>query len=397
MFLERLYWEDGMRLDSEVLDKASLALIERSTELNHLPFNLNKGIISFNIDNESLASNLILIKDLKLYIDGKKLIFFDKTYPLSLQLPLDEFHDEVPVFVNVRDRVIEKEGHKYIYDKLSLSLEHDYSAKYSLQIALFKSEKGKLSAKNYDFPLLSLDHYLMQELFIKLNRLISELKAFNRLVFSTSRSYASILLSFRINKLERNLEFAESNRLNSDPLQIFNELHDVYSLIQLNLDKIDKVENIVYDFNRPITKLNLLIDRLLSLCEHRKINNFVRFELQGQKYICENFPEEFFVANRYYLFVKKKSTAPATLKFNNKDSLRVTSISRNRNIVTLSLSGVRLLDVNHSTNFAVNIDNIDAIYEIQKGSELDFIVADRSAVFSAFNGSENFDFFIAFT
>ena len=45
MFLERLYWEDSMRLDSEVLDKASLALIERSTELNHLPFNLNKYYI----------------------------------------------------------------------------------------------------------------------------------------------------------------------------------------------------------------------------------------------------------------------------------------------------------------------------------------------------------------
>lgn len=114
--------------------------------------------------------------------------------------------------------------------------------------------------------------------------------------------------------------------------------------------------------------------------------------------ICESFPEEFFVATRYYLFLKRKATAPANVRFENKNALRITSISRNKNIVALSLSGVKLVDVECSMiNFTTRFDNIDAIYEIQKGSEWDFILADSSAVFTAFEGSENFDFFIAFS
>ncbi|MDE4961636.1 intracellular growth locus, partial [Francisella tularensis subsp. holarctica] len=74
------------------------------------------------------------------------------------------------------------------------------------------------------------------------------------------------------------------------------------------------------------------------------------------------------------------------------------SISRNKNIVALSLSGVKLVDVEFSMiNFTTRFDNIDAIYEIQKVSEWDFILADSSAGFTAFEGSEKLDFFIAFS
>ena len=398
MFLERIYWEDGLRLDRDILDQSNLSILERSKPANYLPANLNKGIVSFDLDMESLQTGLILIKDLVLYLDEKTFIFYDKCYPLSLQVMTDELTNDIPLFLNVKEKIVEKEGVKYIYNQLSLSLEHDYSVKYSTQIALFKLDRGKLISDTYDFPLLTLNHYSMHDTFIKLNRIVSELKSFNRFVFSTSRSYAAILLVFLINKLERELKFAESNKLNGSPKQIFDLIHDIYSLIQLNLDKVEDVDNIEFNFYRPIRKINLLADRLLTLCEYRKINNFIKFELQGKKYLCENFPEEFFVATRYYIFIKRKATAPANVKFENKKAMRITSISRNKNVVTLSLSGVKLVEVEHSMmNFTTRVDNIDAIYEIQKGSEWDFILADSSAVFTAFEGSENFDFFIAFT
>ncbi|MBK2105708.1 type VI secretion system baseplate subunit TssK [Francisella philomiragia] len=398
MFLERIYWEDGLRLDKDILDQSNLTILERSRAANYLPANLNKGIISFDLDIESLQTGLILIKELELYLDEKTFIFFDKSYPLSIQVMTDELAGDVPLFLNVKEKIVGKEGVKYIYNQLSLSLEHDYSVKYSTQIALFKLDRGRLVSDIYDFPLLTLNHYMMQDAFIKLSRIVSELKSFNRFVFSTSRSYAAILLVFLINKLERELKFAESNRLNSSPKQLFDLVHDIYSLIQLNLDKHEEIDNIEFDFYKPLKKLNLLSDRLLTLCEYRKISNFIKFELQGRKYLCENFPEEFFVATRYYVLIKRRTTAPANVKFENKKLLRITSISRNKNVVTLSLSGVKLVEVEHSMmNFTTRIDNIDAIYEIQKGSEWDFILADSSAVFTAFEGSENFDFFIAFT
>ncbi|WP_160459605.1 type VI secretion system baseplate subunit TssK [Francisella tularensis] len=398
MFLERIYWEDGLKLDSDILDKSNLSVLERLSTASYLPANLNKGIVSFDLDVESLQTGLILIKDLKLYLDEKNFVFYDKSYPLSLQIMTDKLSDEIPLFLNIREKVIEKNGIKYIYNQLSLSLEHSYGFKHSIQIALFRLDRGRLVPEIYDFPLLTLNHYYLGDIFVKLNRTVSELKSFNRFVFSASRSYASILLVFLINKLERELKFAESNRANSSPKQIFDLIDDIYSLIQLNLDKVEELDSIEFDFQKPLTKLNLLADRLLTLCEYRKINNFIRFELHGKKYICESFPEEFFVATRYYLFLKRKATAPANVRFENKNALRITSISRNKNIVALSLSGVKLVDVEFSMiNFTTRFDNIDAIYEIQKGSEWDFILADSSAVFTAFEGSENFDFFIAFS
>ncbi|MDE5033720.1 intracellular growth locus, partial [Francisella tularensis subsp. holarctica] len=84
-------------------------------------------------------------------------------------------------------------------------------------------------------------HYYLGDIFVKLNSTVSELKSFNRFVFSDSRSYASILLVFLINKLERELKFAEYNRANSSTKQIFDLIDDIYSLIQLNLDKVEEL------------------------------------------------------------------------------------------------------------------------------------------------------------
>lgn len=76
MFLERIYWEDGLRLDKDILDQSNLTILERSRAANYLPANLNKGIISFDLDIESLQTGLILIKELELYLDEKTFIFF---------------------------------------------------------------------------------------------------------------------------------------------------------------------------------------------------------------------------------------------------------------------------------------------------------------------------------
>ncbi|MDE4965507.1 intracellular growth locus, partial [Francisella tularensis subsp. holarctica] len=89
-----------------------------------------------------------------------------------------------------------------------------------------------------------------------------------------------------------------------------------------------------------------------------------------------------------YIFLKRKETDPDNLRFENKNDLRITRISINKNIVALNLSGVKLVDVEfYMINFTSRFDNIDAIYEIQKGSEWDFLLADSSAVFTAFEGS----------
>ncbi|MFC4892160.1 type VI secretion system baseplate subunit TssK [Pseudofrancisella aestuarii] len=399
MFLERLYWEDGLRLDSKVLDKSDTTLAEKAAYANFLPSNLRQGIVSFDLDMESLSSGLILVKELKLYIEDKSLVLFDKTYPLSVQVKDEELAAAIPLFLNISEKVKEKEGNKYITNHLSLSVERDYNVKYSIQIALFKSNNGQLEAVDYDFPLLTLDHYLMDNLFLNMNRLVAELKAFNKFVFSISRPYASIYLSFLITRLDRELRFSEKNRINVNPLHIFNIIHDIYSLMQVSTDDgAENIQHIIYDFYKPISKFRLLIEKLFDICKHKKISNFVQFHLQGQKYICEDFPDEFFVAKRHYFVIKRKHDAPNNARFDNKNVIRITSISRNKSIVTLSLSGLKLEEVDTSmTNFAISLNNLDTLYEIKKGSEWDFVLADRSAVFSAFPESQNFEFFIAFT
>ncbi|WP_223862932.1 hypothetical protein [Francisella tularensis] len=80
--------------------------------------------------------------------------------------------------------------------------------------------------------------------------------------------------------------------------QIFDLIDYFYSFIQLNLDKVEELYIIECDFQNPVTKLKLLAVRFLTLCEYRKINNFIRFELHDKKYICDSFPEELFVATR---------------------------------------------------------------------------------------------------
>ncbi|MDE4994771.1 intracellular growth locus, partial [Francisella tularensis subsp. holarctica] len=77
----------------------------------------------------SLHKGLILINDIILYLDEKNFEFFVKSYPLSLQIMSDKLSDEIPLFLNIREKVIEKNGINYIYNQLSLSLEHSYGFK----------------------------------------------------------------------------------------------------------------------------------------------------------------------------------------------------------------------------------------------------------------------------
>ncbi|MDE4957424.1 intracellular growth locus, partial [Francisella tularensis subsp. holarctica] len=81
-------------------DKSNLSVLERLSTASYLPANLNKVIVSFDLDVESLQTGLILIKDLKLYLYEKNFVFSDKSYPLSLQIMTDKLSDEIPLFLN---------------------------------------------------------------------------------------------------------------------------------------------------------------------------------------------------------------------------------------------------------------------------------------------------------
>ncbi|AIT09601.1 intracellular growth locus [Candidatus Francisella endociliophora] len=402
MSIQRVNWENGLKLDCEILIKSNLAISKRSDLSNILPFNLQKGFINFTVDHEGLQTGLILIKSLDLYIDNKRFVSFDNSYPLSIQVINDEIAATISIYLNITEKSIEKEQTKYIADDLYLSTKYDYSAKHSIKIADFRTNGSKLEALECDFPLLTMNHYLMDDIFTRINRTISNIIGFNRFIFSTSRPYASTYLNFLLLKLKRDVIFAEKNKSSVTPQYIFNILHDIYSLIISNTldDQQDILDSIIdYEVNYAYSKFNLLLDKIEDICKNRTINNFVQFHLQGQKYICSNFPEEFFVANKHYLVVKRKTEIGNNKRFENKNKLRITSISRYTNIVTLSLSGLKLEEIGDSlhNNLAISLGDYDTVFEIKKNAEWDFILVDKSAVFSALEGSQNYDFFIAFT
>ncbi|MDE5037793.1 intracellular growth locus, partial [Francisella tularensis subsp. holarctica] len=66
MFLERISWDDGLRLDSDSLDKSNLSVLERLSTASYLPAILNKGRGGFDLEVERLQKGLIVIIDLNL-------------------------------------------------------------------------------------------------------------------------------------------------------------------------------------------------------------------------------------------------------------------------------------------------------------------------------------------
>ncbi|WP_154142788.1 MULTISPECIES: type VI secretion system baseplate subunit TssK [unclassified Brucella] len=205
-------------------------------------------------------------------------------------------------------------------------------------------------------------------------------------------------MNFLLSKLKRELYFAESNKSNVSPYHVFSLINDVYSLIiENNIEKKhDITKTFQYDFNKAYSSFNGLINELEKVCEKKSIKNFVQFNPHGQKYVCDSFPQEFFTANKYYLVVKKKSEADAINQLDKE--IKITSISRYTKTVVLSLSGLKLkkIDASMHKNLHISLGSADTIFEIERNSEWDFILVDKSATFSAFDGSDNYDFFIAF-
>lgn len=401
MTTQKISWENGLKLDCDILSKSDRMLIDNANLANYLPLNLPKGIFNFTIDTIALNSGLIQIKKLCIYIDNKKFINFDNSYPLSYQVTTDELAALTDLYINVHEKIIEKDNTKIVSEILSLSNEYDYTAQYSIPIARFRQNNTTLEPLDYSFPILSMDHYLMDDIFVKLNRAISTLKIFNKFIFSTSRPYASTYLSFLILKLKREVLFAEANKSMAKPYDLYSTTHDIYSLIISNTSDDEQYtpESIItYDTYKAFSTLDTLVTRLFNLCENKNIKNFVQFKLQGQKYVCDNLPEEFFVANKHYIVVKQRPDVEIKSRFTNNKKLRITSLSRYTNIVTLSLSGLKLEEINSGlhSNLAISLNDYDSVFEINKNAEWDFILVDKSAVFSAHEGSKNYDFFIAF-
>ncbi|KEI34545.1 iglD3, intracellular growth locus, subunit D [Francisella sp. W12-1067] len=397
MDIKRIKWENGLKLDSEILSTSDTLNLKSSELANFLPFNLSKGIVSFVINEESLQTGLILVKKLIIYIKDKKFISYDNSYPLSLQIMDNEIAARIPIYLNVNEKIIEKDHTKYITEVLSLSTEYDHTATYSTMITYFRQNETSLEPLESEFPLLSMDHYLMDIVFTNLNKLISKVEVFNKFIFSTTFPHASIFLNFLLSKLKRELFFAESNKSNISPYHIFSLVHDVYSLIiENNIEKQNATTTFQYDFNKAYSSFNGLMNELEKVCEKKSIKNFVQFNRHGQKYVCENFPQEFFTANKYYLVVKKKSEAGTTNQLDKE--IKITSISRYTKTVVLSLSGLKLkkIDASMHKNLHISLGGSDTTFEIERNSEWDFILVDKSATFTAFDGSENYDFFIAF-
>lgn len=400
MTIRHINWEDGLKLDKDILLESDKLLSRNSNLANYLPLNISKGIFNFTLDHEALKSGLVLIKSLTLYLDNKKFIDFDNSYPLSYQATDKEFANVVDLYINVHNSVSEIDGGKILTEKLSLSNEYDHTANHSTQIARFRNNNTILEPDDYSYPTLSMNHYLMDSIFAKINRTISNLKVFNKFIFSTSRPYASTYLSFLVLRLERQILFAETNKSMVEPYKIYEVIHDVYSLIISNsLEIYSSCDNIIrFDVDKAFSSLDTLVSKLLKLCENKNLKNFVQFKLQGQKYVCEDLPKEFFIANNYYIVVKQKPDVEIKKRFSNKHKLRITSLSRYTNIVTLSLSGLKLeeIDTGLHSHLAISLSDYDTVFDIKKNAEWDFILVDKTAVFSKHEGDENYDFYIAF-
>lgn len=393
---KKIRWEDGLKLDSKILSESDLLGNNYSETCNYLPFNLSKGIVTFNIDVDSLTSGLILVKKLEIYLDNKKFVYFDNSYPLSIKIINDEIAATIPIYLNINETVIEKDQTKYLTDIISLSTEYNHTADFSVKIAAFRSNNSILEPLEYDFPIITMDHYLMDLILLRLNKLISNIESYNKFVFSVSNPHAAIFLRHLIHKFKRELIFAGFNKSNAYPYHIFNSLNDIYSYIGLNSSAL-KTNIIHYNFRQAYSSFDALIKEAEIACQQQGIKNFVQFKLVGRKYVCDKFPQEFFTANKYYFVVKEKPGINSLL--DNLDRyIRITSISRYTNAVVLSLSGLKLSPINSKMhkNFDISLAKTDFLFEIEQNAEWDFIMIDKTATFSSFDNSENYEYFIAF-
>lgn len=397
--MKNIKWENGLKLDSNLLSLSDLFNARNSNLSNFLPFNLSKGVITFDLEKESLNDGLIFIKKLVIYLENKKPIIFDGSYPLSLQiLSNNGIADVMDIYININEKIVEEDGVKCTEEVLSLSTEYDYSANHSSKIASFRINNTILEVIDSDMPILTMNHYMMDSIFQRLNKLIAIIDNFNKFIFSSSRPSISPQLNFLLLKLVRELNFAEFNKSSTSPYDIFNLLHDIYNLLILSdfQTKIDTSSCVLYEFNKAYSKFNQLIDLIEKTCEQKNIRNFVQFENEGQKYICNQLPQEFLTANKYYFVIKKKLDNEERGK--PIKEIKITSISRYTNSIVLSLPGLKLREVDRSMhhNLHISLGEGDYLFEIMSNSEWDFVLVDKSAVFSTFKGAENYDFFIAF-
>ena len=226
--MKRVDWEDGLRLDSDILIHSDITTAKNNNMSNILPHNLRKGISSFIIDKENLQTGLISIKNIEIFLIDKSFVSFDDSYPLSLQISFDETAMVIPVFLNVNEKSKEIDGVKYIVENLTLSSEYNHVSNSSIKIAAFRLNNLLLEPIETDYPILSMNHYLMDIVFSKLEKLVSSMEVFAKFTFSASNPLASIYLSFLIKKLKRELELAANNKKNISPLSLFQCVHDIY-------------------------------------------------------------------------------------------------------------------------------------------------------------------------
>jgi predicted component of type VI protein secretion system len=396
---KRLKWENGLKIDSQVLTLSDALTAEAFERANLLPFNLSNGIISFELDKKSLITGLVLIKKLQIYIENKKFISFDNSYPLSLQVQkTDEIAPIIPIYINLNDRTVEYNNKKCVGEVLSLSTEYDYTSAYSIIISSFRMNNSSLEMIENDFVIFTMNHYLMDEIFLKFHQMVSKVENYNKYIASSLHHSIYIYLNYLLLKFKRELSFAELNKESVSPLEMFNHAHNILSfLYSCNMQNKDiPYTTLRFDMGRSYDSLNQVINQIEKFCTQPVLKNFVQFHKVGQKYICENFPQEFFSAKKHYFIIKNKPDIKLTNKLTKE--IKITSISRYTNNVVLSLPGIKLKEVDNQMHqdLYISLGRDDLMFKIESSSEWDFILVDKSATFISQDIYENYDFFIAF-
>lgn len=398
-----LNWTDGMRLDSKLLTMSDLAKLHYFNSSKLLPFNYSYGCLSLVIDDKLIKYNILKIIDLKLYTPAGWFIslYDDKDLSIKiLDLPLGETS---PIYLNIIRKVKSDNGVELISFDLDLSSKFSQNHDECFQILNVKQIDDGLEIADCEIPLLSCNHPLIKKKLIEFKNICIILQEQRTNAFSWSKSIFYILLGFFLEKTILKLEQAQVTPFSIMPYSVYEAISDIHvllihnsSVIQNINDILGKQEKYIFDFLKPIESFNNLLEQLLKFCESKTHVNFIKFRSEGNKYIIDSLFEEFLASKNVYLIVRKKDKNTANIEI---DHLKISSLYRNRYIESLSLKGIKLIYQDKSLSkfdFTARLHPFDELYLMEEGSELDFAYSERNFVFSAFQNSNLYDYFLFF-
>ena len=384
---KKVHWQDGALLSAKSFLTQDNLIHDYINSSTSLPFQMSYGIISLDFDSKLLSLGEIKIIECFLYTKDRTFIEIKKNQHNLNLLLTEEKTAIVSVYLNAIEKSIVKDIPVLEFEYF-LSNNYESSATHSIKLCEAKLSGDSWELCKYSPALLTCKSITFEPILTELEKIIiSSQHLAKHYQHQVGLYNALVSCIFETDFLVKSIK---KSPIHYHPFLLFLNIAKLRNLL-LSVSEGNNDDFFEYNFYSPHDSFSALF-KSISYILHKPVKQqIIEFTLDEKSFIISNLSQSFLASKQFFLVIKKPSIDSPDPDLND---IKISSISRNKHINQMSLSGIKLDFLPESGIHQLNNPLLYKTYSIMPGLEWDHILSEKNMMFESTAQNIDYQFMI---